>query len=112
MISIEECYRRWNFSDKERQKFRQFDKLQIKIEKQQEKHRKKLELYNDKLQLLSHEKSELWSKASKMQDRLQKRCKHNGGTYTQQIYRDFGSDVIRTHCRLCQVKLSSRSKDD
>lgn len=112
MNSIIEAYQELNFSDYERKKLAELERRVITLYRLKEKQIEKRKLIEENIAEFEHDIRECWNKASKLQQRLQKRCKHNGGTYTREIYRDFGSDVIRTHCRQCQDELSSRRKDE
>ena len=110
--NIYEHYKIFNFTDKEKIKLQELDLIVNACEVQRQREWEKIQELQKKINDFSQEKRDCWGKANKMKVRLQKRCKHNGDTYAQQIFRDFGNDVIRTHCRLCGEELKSRRKDD
>lgn len=111
MSSIIEVYHDLNFSEKEREKLKL---LQIQVDRLQKVQNRANVIMNsvkETMSCINMEKRECWFKASKLKEKLQKRCKHNGPTYTQRINRDMYDDVIRTHCSLCEAQISSRYAD-
>jgi uncharacterized protein YlxW (UPF0749 family) len=109
---ITEGYKKWNFTNKEREKLVKLDKELVRLRKKQATKIRQVKKLDEELAKLNRAESECWSKARTMQTKLEKRCKHNGGTFTRQIYRDFGEDVIRTLCSQCGHEISSRRKDE
>ena len=111
MNSIIEAYQDLNFSDYERKRLSELD-TQLKIlDKYQKIHERKRNSIEEKISATEKAKRECWSKASKLQDRLQKRCKHLGSTYHSERYRDFGNNIVRTHCGFCHKIITEREKD-
>lgn len=109
---ITDGYKKWNFSNREREKLAELDKALNRTRKKEITLRKRAKKLDDELTKLSRESSSYWSKARDMQIKLEKRCKHNGDTHTREIYRDFGENVIRTLCSQCGHEITSRRKDE
>lgn len=109
---ITKGYRKWNFTNREREKLTDLDKELVRYRKKQATKIKQLKKLDEEITALNRGESACWTKARDMLMKLEKRCKHNGDTFSREIYRDFGENVIRTLCSLCGHEISSRRKDE
>lgn len=110
-MNIAKSYNQYDFSYKQRERLKDLDKQHAKLERLLKTQNKRQSAVEDEISKLHKKQSNCWGKANKMVDLLQERCKHEAGTFTSEKYRDFGNDVLRTHCSLCRKIITERYKD-
>lgn len=104
MSDIFTFYKKFNFSVKEMEKLKRFDKDVDRFSRLQDKERKKMKIIEKRIDDYNKKKRGVWTNASKLHKKLQERCKHYD-IYKVKIHRDFGDDILRTTCSFCGLIL-------